>query len=65
MNSSLSSDAQIHPPAKATVKLRHCLRCGATFPSEWAGERICSPCKKTVAWRVGAPPQAQPINRRR
>jgi hypothetical protein len=36
-------------------KLRRCLRCQATFHSEWIGERICSRCKGTAAWRSGAP----------
>jgi hypothetical protein len=31
--------------------LRACLRCWSTFWSEGFGERICSRCKGTVAWR--------------
>lgn len=39
---------------KATADVaaaRACLRCKSTFPSEGFGERICSRCKGTVAWR--------------
>ncbi len=34
---------------------RVCLRCEATFWSEGFGERICSRCKGSVAWRTAAP----------
>ncbi len=34
-------------------KPRQCLRCEVTFDSEWFGERICSNCKKSNAWRNG------------
>ena len=27
-------------------KIRQCLRCRVSFQSVWAGERICSHCKK-------------------
>jgi hypothetical protein len=30
---------------------RACLRCRSTFLSEGFGERICSRCKGTTAWR--------------
>lgn len=40
--------------------LRRCLRCGASFPSEWAGERICARCKSTTAWRQGVPARPHP-----
>lgn len=35
------------------VKPRRCLLCGNSFPSEWAGERVCRKCKSTTAWRNG------------
>ena len=35
------------------VKNRRCLLCGDSFPSEWAGERVCRKCKATAAWRNG------------
>lgn len=34
---------------------RTCLRCKSAFLSEGFGERICTRCKGTVAWRSGAP----------
>ena len=33
---------------------RICLSCKSTFDSAWAGERICTRCKGTTAWRTGA-----------
>jgi len=46
-------------------KDRRCLRCNAMFPSTWSGERICSHCKSTAAWRNGAPRQSQWVRSRR
>jgi hypothetical protein len=37
-------------------KVRQCLRCRATFPSNWCGERICARCKSSNAWRNGRLP---------
>ena len=34
---------------------RQCLRCRSSFPSAWVGERICTRCKTSRAWRQGAP----------
>ena len=45
-------------------KDRPCLRCKDTFASEWSGERICPQCKRSVAWREGAPLQAFPGKKR-
>ncbi len=50
-----AADAPGGQPSRDAPKLRRCLRCKATFPSEWSGERICSRCKKSNAWRNGAP----------
>jgi hypothetical protein len=36
--------------AQLARKPRRCLSCGDTFPSEHAGNRICSGCKQLVAW---------------
>lgn len=45
-----------HPrPAHDIPKVRNCLRCEETFSSEWSGERICSRCKKSSAWKRGVP----------
>ncbi len=41
-------------PIRATADIaaeRFCLRCRSTFWSEGFGERICSRCKGTAAWR--------------
>ena len=46
-------------------KIRQCLRCNAAFPSKWSGERICSRCKSSNAWRTGAPLGAFPSGNRR
>ena len=34
-------------------KQRRCLMCDCDFTSGWSGERICSGCKSTNAWRSG------------
>ena len=34
-------------------KTRECLRCNASFRSEWAGNRMCNSCRKSHAWRSG------------
>lgn len=36
-------------------KTRQCLRCQSEFESAWAGERICSRCKGSNAWRSSVP----------
>ncbi len=41
-------------PRAQIAKTRKCLVCKATFPSAWAGERVCRRCKATSAWRGGA-----------
>lgn len=45
--------SSIEDPAAPVPKLRHCLMCSNEFPSAWAGERLCSRCKGTSAWRRG------------
>jgi hypothetical protein len=35
-------------------KKRKCLMCGQFFLSHHYGERVCSACKGTAAWREGA-----------
>ena len=65
MTSSPARDAPPDQPTSVAPKVRQCLRCQATFHSEWAGERICSHCKGTAAWRKGSPAQSHPVGRRR
>lgn len=40
-------------PSDPVSRTRRCLKCGADFPSEWAGQRVCAKCKKKVGWRSG------------
>lgn len=40
-------------PAKTGQKLRRCLMCGSTFPSEGQHNHVCKRCKGTQAWRDG------------
>jgi len=49
------TDAPSAAPASDVPKVRQCLRCRATFSSRWSGERICSRCKSSIAWRSGIP----------
>jgi len=49
-------------PIQSTVRARGdvaaertCLRCKAVFWSNGFGERICTRCKSTVAWRTAMP----------
>lgn len=39
-------------------KTRQCLRCKSEFQSSWAGERICTRCKGSNAWRSNVPLRA-------
>lgn len=32
---------------------RRCLMCNTEFDSEWPGERICTRCRATAAWKRG------------
>jgi hypothetical protein len=46
---------EFDPPPQARPKRRACLRCQTPFESGWAGERICTKCKHSSAWRGGEP----------
>ena len=48
-----SMDVETDRPVREPVD-RACLCCGSTFPSEWAGERVCRRCKGSNAWRTGS-----------
>ena len=54
-----------HRSAGDVRKPRRCLRCEATFDSEWFGERICSNCKKSNAWRTGTAYKPGPSGKKR
>lgn len=64
MSAPPSPDEPESPPG-TEPKLRQCLRCQETFRSEWAGERICSRCKQSAAWRMGEPSSSRPVGGRR
>jgi hypothetical protein len=64
MNSS-ATDARVDRWAWDIPKTRQCLRCQATFCSEWAGERICARCKSSATWRNGMPQRSYPASNRR
>jgi hypothetical protein len=51
------------PSINERRKPRLCLKCQASFGSEWAGERICPRCKATDAWRSGFHAQIHPMSR--
>jgi hypothetical protein len=39
--------------ALGVPKSRCCLKCQATFHSEWSGARLCPRCKSKSGWRHG------------
>lgn len=41
------------PDAQYEPKRRNCLMCRQPFDSSWPGERVCSSCKASSAWRDG------------
>lgn len=53
MSSARRANSRPNTLAGAPVKKRQCLMCHDTFPSKWAGERICPRCKGTTTWREG------------
>ncbi len=65
MTNSPATDAPCDQPPPDVPKVRQCLRCNATFPSEWSGERICSRCKSSNAWRSGVPLTSHPSSNKR
>lgn len=60
MTVSWQEDGVTEQEAVAPPKLRQCLRCRSTFESAWSGERICSRCKGSHAWRQGTPVRSHP-----
>jgi hypothetical protein len=47
------------------VRQRKCLKCRTPFRSDWAGERVCAPCKSKADWRQGAAMRPHPASNRR
>ena len=62
MTQSPAQDETEEQPFRGVPKLRRCLRCQVSFNSEWAGERICTRCKNSNAWRSGIPARASSTN---
>lgn len=60
-----ATDMPSDPPPSDAPKVRQCLRCEATFPSKWAGERICPRCKSSSTWRNGSPLSSHAFGTRR
>jgi hypothetical protein len=56
MTDSSTDDGSTRQESWDIPKVRRCLRCSTTFSSQWSGERICSRCKSSNAWRSGTPP---------
>ena len=44
-------EAEREARRSAEPKTRKCLLCRDSFPSAWAGERVCKKCKSTSTWR--------------
>ena len=44
-------EAEREARRSAEHKMRKCLLCRESFPSSWAGERVCRKCKSTSTWR--------------
>lgn len=62
MTMSLLEDGATEQEALAPPKLRQCLRCRTEFKSAWSGERICTRCKGSHAWRQGTPIRSYPTS---
>ncbi len=63
MTTSVMDDGLTEQEDAAEPKLRQCLRCQTTFKSAWSGERICTRCKGSHAWRQGSPIRSHPDGR--
>lgn len=59
-----ADDEVLEPTAVHIAKARQCLRCGTSFSSAWAGERICGRCKGSSGWRQGVPAEPATGTRR-
>ena len=60
MTKSTTNEVPSEAPTWNNPKVRECLRCRSAFQSEWSGERVCSRCKNSNAWRSGAPFTSRP-----
>ncbi len=55
MSGSAASYLESDDSVRDSVKERKCLRCREPFQSHWSGERVCTRCKGTTAWKSGEP----------
>jgi hypothetical protein len=51
MSSEKSTTSKPEPERPPVVKKRKCLMCSKDFTSQHLGERVCTNCKGTSAWR--------------
>ena len=65
MTKSPAAEAPSNLPLWDIPKVRQCLRCNDTFQSTWSGERICSHCKRSTAWRNSTPLRPHPSGNKR
>jgi hypothetical protein len=52
--SSRSNNKKPEPDQEPIRKDRSCLMCNKKFTSSHIGERVCTNCKSTAAWREGS-----------
>lgn len=64
MTTARSVDDLVDDTETVPAKTRLCLRCQTKFESRWPGERICSRCKGSAAWRQGMPASSGSSSRR-
>ena len=53
------SEGKVRAEPKVTITKRPCLRCGHSFASEGAHNRICGRCKSGSIWRSGGDYEAR------
>lgn len=53
MSSRKTDTSKPEPDRPSISKERKCLMCSRDFTSQHVGERVCSNCKSTAAWREG------------
>ncbi len=54
MSSRSNNNKKPEPDKPLIRKKRKCLMCNKGFVSQHIGERVCSNCKSTAAWREGS-----------
>lgn len=64
-SSALRSHDEINMPRVDIPKTRNCLRCNTIFTSKWCGERVCTRCKSSKAWKDGVPLPSRSAGRAR